>query len=479
MKPPRPPQGPAGTWRVVVARLPEGRVSDPGDGDGRLLVHHIPVLEHATWPQVAELVERLRGMGAAAAVYSEDGVCSVHPTELAGSRCTTCETWICGQCRADARGAALCAACARKSGEARRLRRLRSLFSVFLFTVFLYQVASYLKSEAAALEPPVRVVIVQFAPARLIGDPRLRALNQPDGGAGRSLYDLASFYQQEYTRYTGSSQPFLDVTLRGPWAVDVDPPALGERDAPWWQLLVTSWQYPRYFHALARQQGVDPDAFGARMYVVWTDSPNDITGDSRGSQKGRIGITWLSVDEPNLAYSVVGVAHELGHILGAVDNYDESNYLAHWPEGYVEPFATPLWPQSWAELMAVDRPSGPTLEEEVQSLFEERIGYDTAASIGWIAKEQAELYYEPRLTMPEEVLHQLERNRATVRARPQSIGPKAESMNADAIVLPEGGALAVPESDAPVLPEDGASAVPEDGVLAVPEPVTPALSEGG
>ncbi len=420
---------PPGSWRVVVARLPED-AADPREVDGQALVHHIPILEGARWEEATELVDRLCKMGVTAAVLPEDSVCGLHPTELSTTHCQTCSTWICGQCRADAHGATACAACARKATALRRASRLRALFSLFLFAVFLFEVAAYLRSESAALNPPIRVGIVQFAPSRLIGDPRLRALNQPDDGAGRSLYDISPFYQQEHQRYTGSTEPFMQVSLRGPWTEEVRPPKLGERNAPWWRLMLASWQYPRYFHALARDHGVDPDTFGARLYIVWTDDAGDVTGDSRGSQKGRVGITWLSVDEPNPAYSVVAVAHELCHILGAIDNYNEADYLGHWPEGYVEPFANPLWPQQWAELMAVDRPTGPEAEREVRSLFEERIGYDTAARIGWIAEEQAELYYQPKLTMPEDILHQLERTRDEHPAEPQSFGPAPESMKA-------------------------------------------------
>ncbi len=413
-------------WRVVLVRLPPGGASTVQDANGP-----IPAVlrDSLGWEDARALLDKLHAVGALGALLPDAAVCAVHPTEVAAITCTSCGAWTCAECRAGAGGASLCPACARKSDKGRRSRRLRILFSLFLFSVFLFQVASYLRSEAAALVPPVRVAIVQFAPERLLGSGRLRALNQPDDGGGRSLYDIAAFFEQEHARYTGSGGPILDVTIRGPFAQEVQPPSLGERDAPWWRFALVAWQYPRYFHDLARGFNIEPDNFGARIYVVWTDNAGDVAGDSRGSQKGRVGISWLSVDEPNLGYSVVSVAHELAHILGAIDNYAEGSYLAHWPEGYVEPFAEPLWPQAWAELMAVDRPTGPEDEREVQSLFETRIGYDTAARIGWIAPEQAELYYQPRLTMPEEVLHKLERQRDAQRevAR-QTLGSPAENM---------------------------------------------------
>lgn len=451
-----PPATPTGTWRVVVARVSHDGGDPVQQIDGRELIRHVPVLEDAGWAEASALVERLQAVGVSAAVLPESESCAVHPTQLANGHCSACSAWICYQCRTDAGGQSLCASCANGQRTARRVRRLRTLFSVFLFAVFLFQVASYLRREAAALEPPVRVAIVQFAPARLLRAPSLRALNEEDSGAGRSLYDIGRFFDAEHERYTGQQGAFLDVTVRGPWAEDVNPPALGERDAPWWKLALTSWQYPRYFFALGEAHGVDPDDFGARLYVVWTDKAGDVSGDSRGSKRGRVGISWLSVDEPNLAYSVVTVAHELAHVLGAADTYEEGSYLSRWPEGYVEPFAEPRWPQPWAELMAVDRPTGPTTEAEVPSLFDERIGYDTAARIGWIAPEQAELYYQPRLTTPEEALRELERARSAARAGPQSIGPTPEALNLHGLPPAE------PASDAPAAESGGLPAAPAD-----------------
>jgi len=473
------PTGPSGAWRVVAFRLPTGAATAPS-GAPRSLAPSTPVLERATWDEASRVVERLQGMGASAAVVAEDGACGVHPTELAGARCVTCGAWICGQCRADAGGVLACATCTRNAKTKRGYKRLRTLFSVFLFVVFLFEVTQYLRRETDALVPPVKVAITQFVPTHLIHNARIRAINQPDDGGGRSFYDIAPFYNQEYTRYTGSTGPLIELSVRGPWEEEVNPPSLGERDASWWELLLVSWQYPRYFHSLARSHGLDPDTYGARLYVVWTDSEGDVAADSRGSQKGRVGITWLSVDESNLAYSVVTVAHELGHILGAADTYNEGNYLSRWPEGYVEPFAVPLWPQRWAEVMAVDKPASPTSERETQSLFEQRIGYDSAARMGWIATEQAELYYTPRLTMPEHTLQLLEQasdSAAAARAQEQEqenrLGPKGESINPAAIgpLFPGVDEAPAAESDAAFI---GPVAPPPVGDPAPPPATAPA-----
>lgn len=432
----------AGTWRVVLTSVPATAdahaVIDAISGSQKGGLPRVMRIS-LSWEAAKALLDQLRAVGAEAALLPNASACGFHAANLATGHCTVCQNTICAECRASALGQGVCPNCLKKANQLRRMRRLRQLFVAFLFSVFLFEVATFLRREAAALTPPVSVVIIQFAPERLLADPTLREMNQPDEGAGRSLYDITAFYQQEFTRYTGSTAPMLNITLRGPFAETVKPPVVLDRDPTWFKMALTAWQYPRYFHGLARSRGVEPDGFGARLYVVWTDSASDVTGDSRGSQKGRVGVTWLSVGETNRGYSVVSVAHELAHILGAVDNYDEGSYLAHWPEGYVEPFAIPLWPQGWAELMAVDRPTGPRDEREVTSVFDTRIGYDTAARIGWIAKEQAEFYYQPRLQMPEKILHEIEEARARVGVA-QSLGAAAEApADADAAVDPGEG----------------------------------------
>ena len=112
----------------------------------------------------------------------------------------------------------------------------------------------------------------------------------------------------------------------------------------------------------------------------------------------------MSLDETNPGYPLATLAHEIGHALGASDAYDPATSHAEHPYGYVEPFADPLYPQTYAELMAVDIPLGPKREREVSSLNQLRVGHRTAAELGWIPPEQADLFYTPAEIMPEDKL---------------------------------------------------------------------------
>jgi hypothetical protein len=160
------------------------------------------------------------------------------------------------------------------------------------------------------------------------------------------------------------------------------------------RLLFNSWQWPRYFHDIAGDFGVDTDQYGIRAYVIYGGG-GDVAAHSRGSKTGRIAVSWVGEDEQNPGYAVLTVAHEMGHALGAFDRYDGGTYQARYPEGYIEPYANPLYPQRFAELMAVDVPLSLGTEREVRSLNEVRIGHRTAEEIGWIHREQADLFYSP------------------------------------------------------------------------------------
>lgn len=383
-----------------------------------------PAEAFANADEAERAAAELRGKGIAATAVHVSALCPAHPVALLHGACHRCGAAICPECALEA-GAPECGACARTRARRERNRRLRVLFSIFLFAVFLFEVAEWRQGEEAQLRPPVRVGIIQLVPPELADHPRIAALQGPDAALGRALTDIEAYFDLEFRRYTNQPDNYVDVSLYGPFAHRVSPPSLTEPELPPWTLAWRAWQHPRYFHGLARAHGVEPEDLGARVYVVYTGVEGDVASDSRGSRTGRIGVAYISVDEPNLAYSVVTVAHELAHVLGAIDLYDPDTWLATWPEGYVEPFAEPVWPQRWAELMAVDLPLTPTHEAEVRSLFHTRIGYETAARLGWIGRAQADDYYAPDLDAPEAVLEAL--RQARDRASPvRSAAPVCE-----------------------------------------------------
>ncbi len=106
------------------------------------------------------------------------------------------------------------------------------------------------------------------------------------------------------------------------------------------------------------------------------------------------GIVFVPIQEWNSTPAMVRVAHEVLHVMGAEDKYDEEG-LPIFPQGYANPFRDPLYPQQVGEIMSRSIPQSATDYRLTKSLREVRIGLTTAAEIGWVNEAQAQKYYQP------------------------------------------------------------------------------------
>lgn len=373
----------------------------PGDLPRVLRTTHDLVLARQT-------VERLRGDGAVAVIMEEpyDGAafCPDHITSLATRRCTVCRRRVCSDCIHSAEGELLCKDHAGVAYSHTRLVRLRQLFLLFLFTAFLYQVARFTQSDRDRVSPigPVHVAVLQFAPPGLSTAPIIRYLNDPR--SPHQLDRIRVWYSSERIRYGAAGSNYMEMTVFPPRSIEDTPPPLLSSDAAVWQLALSSWRYLRFFDQLARQSGAREEDYGARVFIMYGGGSEDLAAHSRGSERGRLAIAHIDLREPSPAYALATIAHELGHVLGAEDSYDPGTYLARYPEGFVEPFADPLYPQRFAELMAVDVPILSDVEAEVRDLSQLRIGYHTAAQMRWITPGEERAYYTPPAQRPEDRL---------------------------------------------------------------------------
>ena len=378
---PRPPRLvlAAPSWQVVVLRSPPGMT-----GVDRAFVASVG--SYALSSRVVDEV-RARGWTAALLEAQPEALCQWHPPQFADGSCQDCGRAVCGNCRARARGADRCPACEARVVARRRSTRLRQLFMMFLLAAVGVESLRWVARENQSVDATaqVRVAFVQLLQPDAVGAPMVDRMDEI------GIPAIADWYAAERARYTGSEAPFIDADVLGPWLENVRPPMLPAREPSLFEQLRVALAYPNYFHDLARANGVDPDAYGARVYVIYGRDGGDLAGDSRGSRKGRIAVSFVNVDD-TLAYGQVTLAHELGHIFGADDLYDEDTYLAKFPEGYVQPWAEEPYPQRFAELMAVDIPTSPTGEREIHTLNQVRVGYRTAASFGWIPEERAAAY---------------------------------------------------------------------------------------
>jgi hypothetical protein len=412
---------------VILVRLPEDSTalyevlprSEPVQAE------ELPLITRVTRDvaKARRTAERLRQVGAKVVVVEEpvergwSAFCATHPAQLAARNCETCDAAICPGCMVAAKGLGLCAKCKDERHLRRRGTRRRQLVVALLFTAFIYQVVQYLQDDQAKIagSGPIRVGIFQFTNAAYLSAPIVRSLNRgpSETGSGQSLVDLGPWFDAEHKRYTGQSGPYVQIEPRGPFVVDIQPPTLANPGDSWFQAMVRAWKYPRYFQRQVEEQGIDVEEYGIKVYVIYGGGSRDLASHSRGSKKGRVAVVFVSAEERNTAYALTTMAHEIGHALGAADAYDPATSLAAHPEGFVEPFRDPLYPQRYAEFMAVDVPVGPELEVEVARLDQVRVGYRSAADMNWIDPEKANLFYTPPAMTPEEWL-----DRPTLAAEP-------------------------------------------------------------
>ena len=211
-------------------------------------------------------------------------------------------------------------------------------------------------------------------------------------------------FTDEHTRYTDQDIDYLRLEIHPVQVKEIRPPQLTTGESGWLELTQTSWRYLRYFDQLSQDAGISRDDIGVQLFLIFGPQDSDLAAHSRGSERGRTAVSYVAAEELNPAYALVTLAHELGHTLGALDSYEMDSSLPMHPEGFVEPFNHPLYPQEFAELMAVDIPLGPAIEAEIRSLDQVRIGHQSAADMGWISNEQAELFYSPNTVRPEDRL---------------------------------------------------------------------------
>ncbi len=411
------PQDGERRYRVILVDLPAEGPEGLAEvlPRPRLYSHdELPVLVRVTRELEAaeDTAGRLHDAGAVVVVAEEWGddypFCLDHPTEIVSEVCQRCGQALCSRCLLDGGGQKLCAR-HRHSTEVRtRWVRMRQLLLILVFGVFLTEVFVGLRRDWFAVAPNTTVVVglFQFAPPEKLNHPTIRGLNSRalEDYLGPTLGDLQEWYDGEYYRYTGVRLSYLVLDVQGPHGEELHPPDLAGPDEGGLRIILRSLRYVRFWRRLADRYGLELDDYAARIFVVFTDGAGDIAAHSRGSEKGRLGIAFVDLEDQNPAYIVATLAHELAHTLGASDKYDPADYRASFPEGYIEPFREPLYPQRYAELMAVDIPVGPQLEQEPRDLSQVRIGHRTAAELGWISPSEADYFYLNEGRTPDERL---------------------------------------------------------------------------
>lgn len=162
-------------------------------------------------------------------------------------------------------------------------------------------------------------------------------------------------------------------------AIPPTPPALKSN---WLEIVYWSLKFRIYSLLNQPSVGEKPDI---KLYLLYYDvSRHPQLLHSTALKKGRIGRVNLFALKSQHKPNMVVLAHELLHTINATDKYYFDNNRPVFPQGFAEPEAQPLYPQSRAEIMAVAIPLSENTAIMAPSLQQVVIGLYTANEIGWI-----------------------------------------------------------------------------------------------
>ena len=190
---------------------------------------------------------------------------------------------------------------------------------------------------------------------------------------------IEAFFKREAAGYgMGVGKP-IEISLAPVVSVEPpEPPFGGSRlEVILWSLKLRLWAWQNDDY-----RGPKPDV---RIFVSYFDAAaNPRLAHSTGLQKGQIGVVnAFARNDMNGSNNVV-IAHELMHALGAMDRYDLSSNRPIYPDGFADPDAVPLYPQSRAEIMGGRIPVSESAAEIPTGMHEVAIGTNTARQINWL-----------------------------------------------------------------------------------------------
>jgi hypothetical protein len=193
---------------------------------------------------------------------------------------------------------------------------------------------------------------------------------------------LAARLADEQKRYRPAAAPPFRFSVKGPVEVATAAPAPGSDSLG--DLARQAWDASRWTEEVDSSAGVVAAHYDSRIYVMVKKPSSELRAAVEGhsEQGGRRGFVEVELDASMVDLALIVVAHEMLHTLGATDKYDAQG-RARFPDGFVDPNASPRFPQARAEVMARNRPIGPNEERVPESLEELGVGRMTATEIRW------------------------------------------------------------------------------------------------
>jgi hypothetical protein len=190
---------------------------------------------------------------------------------------------------------------------------------------------------------------------------------------------IETFFTREAAGYGMGARKPIEIGIAPPVAARPPAPPFGgsKLEIILWSLKLRYWVWRHDDY-----RGPRPDV---RIFVSYFDphtSPR--LSHSTGLQKGLIGVVNAFARTDMDGSNNVVITHELMHALGASDRYQPGTNQPLYPDGFADPDAVPLYPQSRAEIMAGRIPISKNQAETPAGMDEVMIGAVTAREINWI-----------------------------------------------------------------------------------------------
>jgi hypothetical protein len=251
-----------------------------------------------------------------------------------------------------------------------RILRIGLLLFVLLAVA---QGAWIARARTTDWKEPLRVVVYPIN-----GDGSAAADRYIQGLPRDAFEPLALFMREQARNYGLPLRTPVELYLAP--RVETPPPAPpregGRLEVMLWSLQLRFWAW--------RHDGYSGPKAHVRMFVEYfAPLPNAHLQHSVGLRQGLIGVVNAFASADMEGGNQVVIAHELLHTFGATDKYDPATNQPLFPDGYAEPNANPLLPQSRAEIMAGRMPLSATQAETPRGLDEAVIGAQTAREISW------------------------------------------------------------------------------------------------
>ena len=205
-------------------------------------------------------------------------------------------------------------------------------------------------------------------------------------GLRRDMFEpIAAYLRLQARDYKLPLQDPVEIYL-APRVASTPPAPPRQGSAPeimLWSLQLRFWAW--------RNDGYGGPKAHVRMFVLYfAPTENRRLAHSVGLQKGLLGVVNAFASARMEGENGVVIAHELLHTFGATDKYDAATNRPRFPDGYAEPAADPLYPQSKTEIMAGRIPLSAERAETPQDLEQTLIGARTAREISWLKERQDE-----------------------------------------------------------------------------------------